>query len=98
MDIVAYLWCWQIVMITVTVSWLAMHKAMREKYMEYIHFPRPKQIYVVKNVVKSIILGSISPLAIYVMSKLPSTTSMSQTSYASLDARMPRATSSASSH
>ena len=62
----AFIWMWQILLLFVVVlSWLCMHNTLKKRYEAYGDLSRMKQIYIVKNVVKSILLGCISPLALY---------------------------------
>ena len=61
------LWIWQISLLVVVVfGWLSMHHVFKVRYGKlYETLSRTKQTYIVKNTVKSILLSSISPLALY---------------------------------
>ena len=67
-----FIWSWQILLLLIVIfGWVFMHNTLKQRYGEkYGSLPRKKQIYIVKNIVKSVLLCSISPLALYGISRV----------------------------
>jgi len=70
-EVVAIVWCWQFLLLAgVCFSWFLTHQALKGRYPEYAELERSKQVYIVKNLVKSVLLGCMTPLAMFVITRV----------------------------